>query len=40
MATDELVQWFKLGIESYIDHPISMQLLVAQIRAHFRRIGA
>ena len=40
IVADELVQWFKLGIDNYIDYPLSMQVLVAQIRAHFRRIGA
>jgi DNA-binding response OmpR family regulator len=37
ITTDELVQWFKLGIDDYIDDSPSMSLWVAQIKAHLRR---
>lgn len=38
ITTNELVEWFKLGIDNYIDYPFSMRLLVAQVKAHLRRI--
>lgn len=40
ITTDELVQWFKLGADNYIDDSFSMPLLVAQIKAHLRRISS
>jgi two-component system, OmpR family, response regulator VicR len=40
LTTNELVDLFKLGIDNYIDSPFSMRLLVAQVKAHLRRIPA
>ena len=40
VSTDEMVEWFKLGVDEYISKPFSTQLLVAQIRAILRRVYA
>ena len=39
VTSDELVKWFNLGVDNYIDDSFSVQLLVAQIKAHLRRNG-
>ena len=38
VSTEEMVEWFKLGIDEYISKPFSTQLLVAQMRAIIRRV--
>jgi two-component system phosphate regulon response regulator PhoB len=38
VSTEEMVEWFKLGIDEYISKPFSTQLLVAQTRAIIRRV--
>jgi len=40
VTSDQLVEWFKLGIDNYIVHPFSIQLVVAQVRAHLRCVDA
>ncbi len=34
---DEIVHWFRLGIDGYVDEPCSPHLLLAQINALLRR---
>lgn len=36
LPTDELVRWFKLGIDNYVEDTISIPLLIAQIKAYLR----
>jgi two-component system, OmpR family, phosphate regulon response regulator PhoB len=38
VSAEEMVKWFKLGIDEYISKPFSTQLLVAQMRAIIRRV--
>jgi DNA-binding response OmpR family regulator len=38
VSTEEMVEWFKLGIDEYISKPFSTQVLVAQMRAIIRRV--
>jgi DNA-binding response OmpR family regulator len=38
VSTEEMVEWFKLGIDEYISKPFSTQVLVAQMRAILRRV--
>ncbi len=37
-STEEMVEWFKRGIDEYVSKPFSMEILVSRIRSIVRRI--